>query len=85
MVAGPFGEGRGLQRIRIGLTGLAFVFLLVLLGAVVSRSGREGAVIPGSVNAASENSQPTDPLSDLGVAPGMPTNNTNSVGPDQRR
>jgi hypothetical protein len=27
------------QRIRIGLTGLAFVFLLVMLGTAVSRSG----------------------------------------------
>ena len=63
----------GVQRIRIGLTGLAFVFLLVLLGAVVSRSSREGSGIPNTVNAAATNSTPTDPLSDLGVAPGVPT------------
>jgi len=69
-----FGEGRGLQRIRIGLTGLAFVFLLVLLGAVVSRSGRDGAVIPNEANATAD-TQPSDPLSDLGVAPGVPTEN----------
>ncbi|MEO7787122.1 MAG: hypothetical protein ABIR77_04775 [Sphingomicrobium sp.] len=74
-----------MQRIRIGLTGLAFVFLLVLLGAVVSRSGREGAVIPGSVNAAAANSQPTDPLSDLGVAPGVPTESVNSAGHNSSR
>lgn len=74
-----------MQRIRIGLTGLAFVFLLVLLGTVVSRSGREGAVIPDSVNAASDNSQPTDPLSDLGVAPGLPTNISNSSGHNSSR
>ena len=30
-----------IQRIRIGLTGLAFVFLLVLLGTAISRSGEE--------------------------------------------
>ena len=29
------------QRIRIGLTGLAFVFLLVLLGTAISRSGQD--------------------------------------------
>ena len=58
-----------MQRVRIGLTGLAFVFVLVLLGAVVSRSSREGAVLPNAANSA-ENSQPSDPLSDLGVAPG---------------
>ncbi|MEO6248106.1 MAG: hypothetical protein ABIO85_05935 [Sphingomicrobium sp.] len=69
-----------MQRIRIGLTGLAFVFLLVLLGAVVSRSSREGNVVPNAVNAASANSQPTDPLSDLGVAPGVPTESGNATG-----
>src|SRR4051812_45345323 len=32
------GEQSLVQRVRIGLTGLAFVFILVLLGAVFSRS-----------------------------------------------
>lgn len=73
-----------MQRIRIGLTGLAFVFLLVLLGAVVSRSGRDGVGSGASVNAASANTQPTDPLSDLGVAPGLPTNSANSAGNNSR-
>lgn len=58
-----------MQRIRIGLTGLAFVFVLVLLGAVVSRSSRDRAGLPNAASSA-ENSQPSDPLSDLGVAPG---------------
>ena len=72
-----------MQRIRIGLTGLAFVFLLVLLGAVVSRSSREGPTIPNSANSLTANAQPSDPLSDLGVAPGVPTdsgNNSNRAG-----
>ena len=59
-----------MQRIRIGLTGLAFVFLLVLLGTVISRSGRDTAVIPAPGNAAANTAEPSDPLSDLGVAPG---------------
>lgn len=59
-----------MQRIRIGLTGLAFVFLLVLLGTVISRSGRDAAVIPPPGNGAANLAEPTDPLSDLGVAPG---------------
>jgi hypothetical protein len=58
-----------MQRVRIGLTGLAFVFLLVLLGAAVSRWGEDGlpqnAVV--EVNAEAE---PTEPLAELGVAPG---------------
>ncbi|MBA3835587.1 MAG: hypothetical protein M3448_06345 [Pseudomonadota bacterium] len=59
--------GTTAQRIRIGLTGLAFAFLLVLLGSVISRSGRD------DVPAAPDNSitnTPTEPLADLGVAPG---------------
>ena len=73
-----------MQRIRIGLTGLAFVFLLVLLGAVVSRSSREGSAIPNAANA-SANSQPSDPLSDLGVAPGVPTENAISATHNSRK
>lgn len=59
--------GTTAQRIRIGLTGLAFAFLLVLLGSVVSRSGRDdraAAVENVATNA------PKEPLAELGVAPG---------------
>ncbi|HZF43947.1 MAG TPA: hypothetical protein VEZ48_11125 [Sphingomonadaceae bacterium] len=63
------------QRIRIGLTGLAFVFLLVMLGAVFTRASDEqpitatgieaaGQVAPAPANASDE------PLAALGVAPG---------------
>ena len=63
----PYQAGSSAQRIRIGLTGLAFAFLLVLLGSINSRSGRDG-----SVNAAqqSASNQPSEPLAELGVAPG---------------
>lgn len=56
-----------MQRIRIGLTGLAFVFLLVLLGTAISRNSEE----PGN-NVAAE-SEPNEPLAELGVAPGQGT------------
>jgi hypothetical protein len=58
-----------MQRVRIGLTGLAFVFLLVILGAAVSRWGEEA---PDSNNVAVVNSdaEPNEPLAELGVAPG---------------
>jgi hypothetical protein len=59
--------GNSAQRIRIGLTGLAFAFLLVLLGSVISRSSRDGASNAAQQVAANE---PTEPLADLGVAPG---------------
>ncbi len=61
--------GTSAQRIRIGLTGLAFAFLLVLLGSVISRSGTSEQ----STNAAEQaeaNSAPSEPLAELGVAPG---------------
>jgi hypothetical protein len=78
-------EKDGVQRIRIGLTGLAFVFLLVLLGTVISRSSREGPVVPNAANAAQNNvTEPTDPLSDLGVAPGSSAEGNGSGTPTSR-
>lgn len=59
--------GTTAQRIRIGLTGLAFAFLLVLLGSIVSRSGRDENVA-STTNAATNT--PSEPLAELGVAPG---------------
>ena len=60
-----------MQRVRIGLTGLAFVFLLVLLGAAVSRWGEDDADpnTVAEVNAGAE-AEPNEPLAELGVAPG---------------
>ena len=60
--------GSSAQRIRIGLTGLAFAFLLVLLGSVISRSGSDTA--SNSVQAVNETDEPNEPLAELGVAPG---------------
>ncbi len=48
-----------MQRIRIGLTGLAFVFLLVLLGTAISRSGDD----PPPTPAQNELRQPRSPTS----------------------
>jgi hypothetical protein len=72
------------QRVRIGLTGLAFVFILVLLGAVFSRSPTDESPITGNNverqlkggNAAApagpdaNEALPKEPLAQLGVAPG---------------
>jgi hypothetical protein len=66
--------GSSAQRIRIGLTGLAFAFLLVLLASAVSRSGQSD-----SGNAAQPtNSAPNEPLAELGVAPGSDQANSSS-------
>lgn len=63
----PQRTGTTAQRVRIGLTGLAFAFLLVLLGSVVSRSGQEER---SQTTANSATNTPTEPLAELGVAPG---------------
>lgn len=63
-----------IQRIRIGLTGLAFVFLLVLLGTAISRSG-DDAGAPQTQNQLAAPDQPNEPLAEIGAAPGSgPTN-----------
>ena len=60
-------SGTTAQRIRIGLTGLAFAFLLVLLGSVISRSSQDDQA--SAVENAVTN-EPQEPLAELGVAPG---------------
>jgi hypothetical protein len=68
--------GSSAQRIRIGLTGLAFAFLLVLLGSVISRSGSDNRAAKAE-NAAT-NAEPNEPLAELGVAPGAGQANNSS-------
>ena len=61
-----------MQRVRIGLTGLAFVFLLVALGAAISRwgAGDSASNEVAQVNGTIVLEEPTEPLAELGVAPG---------------
>jgi hypothetical protein len=60
------------ERIRYGLTGLAVAFLIILLGSIVSHSGRdEDDVAAAARNEAA--SAPKEPLAELGVAPGPET------------
>ncbi|HVM39130.1 MAG TPA: hypothetical protein VM265_12180 [Sphingomicrobium sp.] len=66
--------GSSAQRIRIGLTGLAFAFLLVLLASAISRSGQSD----GGNGAPPTNSAPNEPLAELGVAPGSDQANSSS-------
>ena len=72
----PHEAGSSAQRIRIGLTGLAFAFLLVLLGSIISRSSRDS-----SVNAAQQaaTNEPSEPLAELGVAPGAQDTTANNA------
>ena len=72
----PYQAGTSAQRIRIGLTGLAFAFLLVLLGSIISRSSRDDASNAAQQAVANE---PNEPLAELGVAPGTSEQNNNSA------
>ena len=69
----PYQVGSSAQRIRIGLTGLAIAFLLVLLGSVISRSSRDTG--NNSADQAVTN-EPSEPLAEMGVAPGASTSNS---------
>lgn len=71
----PHQPGSSAQRIRWGLTGLAFAFLIVLLGSVISRASRDGEV--NSVSQVTSN-EPSEPLAELGVAPGASESATNN-------
>ena len=78
-----------MQRVRIGLTGLAFVFILVMLGAVFRTASDEEPITANSVeqelrlgNAVANEQQamPAEPLAELGVAPGSPDANSAEAG-----
>ena len=59
------------QLVRIGLTGLAFVFLLVLIGAAITNWGdtpTNAAANQAIANAAP--TEPNEPLAEIGAAPG---------------
>lgn len=79
---------RGTQRVRIGLTGLAFVFVLVLLAAVFSSPSDEAPITANTIELGTEGGvaavepEPTEPLAELGVAPGnVDTNAASQAGP----
>jgi len=83
----------GMQRVRIGLTGLASVFVLVLLAAIFTRPSEEQPITPNMIEhgMASESAlnmaeaEPKEPLAELGVAPGNADNNeANSTAPPVR-
>lgn len=79
-----------MQRVRIGLTGLAFVFVLVLLAAVFTSPSEEAPITantieqqmaPGTAGNSAE-AEPKEPLAELGVAPGnADTNDSNDSAP----
>jgi hypothetical protein len=85
-----------MQRVRIGLTGLAFVFMLVMLATIVVRPSAEapltanlieqqktGSQPVGGNAAATVVAEPQEPLAELGVAPGNAESNNSVAAPAQ--
>lgn len=71
---GPAEQGHDrMQRIRVGLTGLAVVLVLVALVTAVFNRVNTSAAPSANVAAAKDNSK-DEPLADLGVTPGAPAN-----------
>lgn len=72
-----------MQRVRIGLTGLAAVFLLVVLAAsIFGLASDEPPTANGVVTTqANESATPKEPLAELGVTPGGAPDTTNSTQP----
>lgn len=70
----PHRTGSTAQRVRVGMTGLAIAFLVVLLASIVSRSGRD-EVATNAGNQATNT--PSEPLAELGVAPGSSESSEN--------
>jgi hypothetical protein len=75
-----------MQRVRIGLTGLAFVFVLVLLGMIFTSPSAEKPITanaleqelsgaPPAPEPPANDAEPKEPLAELGVAPGNAENN----------
>jgi hypothetical protein len=80
-----------MQRVRIGLTGLAFVFVAVLLAAALTHApSGEPEITPNSIErgggaptipSSAAPPAPTEPLAELGVAPGKADTNVEAPAP----
>ena len=60
-----------MQRVRVGLIGLAWVFLLVMLATTFLHIAGGDRADNASVAQAND-AEPSEPLAELGVAPGNP-------------
>jgi len=70
----------GMQRVRVGLTGLAVVLLLIVLATVVFRTV-DKQVVATNPKPDTNNSDVSkdEPLADLGVAPGSAPSESNQA------
>ena len=79
-----------MQRVRIGLTGLAFVFVLVLLATILVRPSEEAPLTASPIGQqrsgvapADNTAAPKEPLAELGVAPGNAETNNSAASSGQ--
>lgn len=72
-----------MQRVRVGLTGLAFVFLLVMLATAFLRMADGTENGSDTVPVAGNDAAPSEPLAQLGVAPGNPQQAASAAGKPQ--
>ena len=85
-LAGRDGYNARMQRVRIGLTGLGFVFVAVLLAAALTGTPQDEAAITsedltGENAVVANQAAPEEPLAELGVAPRAEVNQANSTAP----
>jgi hypothetical protein len=72
----------GMQRVRVGLTGLAVVLLLVALAtALFNTVDKQAGPLNVNVPVTKTIETNDEPLADLGMAPGAPANETQVVPP----
>jgi hypothetical protein len=64
------GRRERMQRIRVGLTGLAVVLIIAILSTIVINRVNQNSGVTAGANVGEE------PLADLGVAPSTPDNQT---------
>ena len=69
-----------MQRVRVGLTGLAVVLLLVLLATVIFNRVQSPAGSKSS-DVATQDASEDEPLSDLGIVPRAPDNAVTATPP----
>lgn len=70
-----------MHRIRVGLTGLACVFLVVMLAAAFLRMTGDLPKADAPATAADNAEAPNEPLAQLGVAPGASLSDSEEAAP----
>jgi len=80
------GERRdGMQRVRVGLTGLAVVLVLLAVATAIFRTVDDQGPVNRMAEAVANKATANDePLADLGMAPGAPDENSSKTGAAQK-